>query len=276
VRTLVGGNLFDFGDQDGYGDEVRLQHPLGIFALGNKILIADTYNHKIKELDPKTNTVKTLLGTGKPGQIDGRAPTFYEPGGLSAANGNLYVADTNNHAIRVVDLKTKVTSTLRIKGLEPPASAAIELDGNKSGPNAEEIVLPTQRVHADSRGTLIVNVDLPAGYHLNSAAPQRYHVSVQGSAQQLGLWSETETGAIGRAREVSHSAKDLQLPLRIPFQAFAVGGSELRIQLTLFYCREDNTGTCRIKTLVWRAPIEVTSDANAPVELKINGKVGAD
>jgi hypothetical protein len=53
VRTLVGGNLFDFGDEDGHGDEVRLQHPLGIYAYGDKLLVADTYNHRIKEVDPK-------------------------------------------------------------------------------------------------------------------------------------------------------------------------------------------------------------------------------
>ena len=124
VRTLAGGDLFEFGDQDGHGDEVRLQHPLGIIALGDKLLIADTYNHKIKELDPKGRNVKTFLGTGKPGQADGGAPSFYEPGGLSVANGKLYVADTNNHAVRVVDLKTKQTSTLHIKGLEPPPDVA--------------------------------------------------------------------------------------------------------------------------------------------------------
>src|SRR2546428_5802211 len=124
VRTLVGGDLFEFGDKDGRGDHVRLQHPLGIFALDDKILIADTYNHKIKELDPQTRTVKTFLGTGKPGQTDGASPSFYEPAGVSAANGRLYIADANNHAIRVVDLKTRETSTLRIKGLEPPSTTA--------------------------------------------------------------------------------------------------------------------------------------------------------
>src|SRR2546423_11955005 len=82
VRTLVGGDLFEFGDEDGHGDGVRLQHPLGILALGDKILIADTYNHKIKELDPKGRNVKTFLGTGKPGQADGHSASFYEPGGL--------------------------------------------------------------------------------------------------------------------------------------------------------------------------------------------------
>src|SRR5204863_9283467 len=50
VTTLVGGDLFKFGDIDASGDEVRLQHPLGLVSVGDKLLIADTYNHKIKEL----------------------------------------------------------------------------------------------------------------------------------------------------------------------------------------------------------------------------------
>ena len=124
VRTLAGGDLLDFGDRDGRGDEVRLQHPLGVLAFNDKVLIADTYNHKIKELDPARRTVRTLLGTGRPGAQDGRHPSFYEPAGLSIANDQLYIADTDNHAIRVVDLKTKETTTLQLKGLAPPASGA--------------------------------------------------------------------------------------------------------------------------------------------------------
>src|ERR1051325_923964 len=116
VETLVGGDLFEFGDADGGGDDVRLQHPLGVFFNGDKVLIADTYNHKVKELDPTTRTVKTFLGTGKPGQLDGMSATFYEPGGLTMANGKLYVADTNNHAVRGGDLKTKQNTTLNLKG----------------------------------------------------------------------------------------------------------------------------------------------------------------
>ncbi|HEV8169455.1 MAG TPA: thioredoxin-like domain-containing protein, partial [Pyrinomonadaceae bacterium] len=60
VKTLVGGDLFEFGDVDGKGDDVRLQHPLGLLTHGDKILIADTYNHKIKELDPKQEKVTSL------------------------------------------------------------------------------------------------------------------------------------------------------------------------------------------------------------------------
>jgi len=274
VETIVGGDLFDFGDVDGSGNDVRLQHPLGVLAFEDKILIADTYNHKVKELDPKTRTVKTFLGTGKPGQADGKAPSFYEPGGLSIANQTLYIADTNNHAVRAVDLKTKKTSTLNIRDLQPPLlNAGPEAAAAEGGPNTEEIKLASQTVRAEARGALIVQVELPAGYHLNPAAPQRYRVLVENGQRQIGLESATELGAIGHDTGVSQSVKNLQLPLRIPLRSHEAGKAELRVQLTLFYCREDNTGTCRIKTLVWRVPVEVTNNPNVAAEIKVQGKV---
>src|SRR5690349_11533273 len=262
VKTLVGGDLFEFGDVDGTGDDVRLQHPLGIVTLGNKVLIADTYNHKIKELDPKADEVTTLLGTGKPGQADGPAPSFYEPAGLTLANGNLYVADTDNHAIRVIDLKTKRASTLRINGLTPPSKNMQALE-TATGPNAEEMNVAAQKLRAGAGGALQIDVELPDGYHLNPLAPQRYKVSVEGKS----LTVDEKTAA--------RASKDLKLPVRVPLNATAAGAATVHAQVTLFYCREDNTGTCRIQTLVWQVPVEVTSDANAPSEVKVHGKLSA-
>lgn len=117
VTTLAGGDLFEFGDKDGTGDDVRFQHPLGVAVSGKNLLVTDTYNHKLKVLNPLTQTVKTVFGDGKPGKIDGAQAKFYEPGGLSVAGGKIYVADTNNHAIRVINLTTKQIKTLEIKGL---------------------------------------------------------------------------------------------------------------------------------------------------------------
>jgi len=264
VKTLVGGDLFDFGDRDAVGDAVRLQHPLGLISFGDKLLIADTYNHKIKKLDPKRLKVTTLFGSGKPGQADGRHASFYEPGGLSVANGKLYVADTNNQAVRVVNLKTKKTTTLTIKGLTPPARA-MEKTVSDAGPNSEEIAVPAQRLRAGSEATVLINVDLPQGYHLNPSAPQRYKVSIDG-AGPLAI----------DPRNASRVSNELRLPLRIPVKAVAVGSTKLRAQVTLFYCREDNTGTCRIKTLVWQLPIEVTNDTNASTEVKVQAKLTGD
>jgi hypothetical protein len=90
------------------------------------------------------------------------------------------------------------------------------------------------------------------------------------------LESATQLGAIGHDVSVGESAKNLQLPLRIPFRSHEAGKAELRVQLTLFYCREDNTGTCRIKTLVWRVPVEVTNEPVAPTEIKIQGRLTAE
>ena len=276
VTTLVGGDLFDFGDVDGNGNDVRLQHPLGLLAFGDKVLIADTYNHKIKQLDPETRTVTSLFGGGGPGQTDGTSASFYEPGGLSVANDKLYIADTNNHAIRVVDLKTKTTATLRIKDLQPPTVTVSETTDTETGPGGEELQLTTQQVRAASEGTLIIQVELPSGYHLNPMAPQRYRVSVEKGFPNLSLFTLGGSGPVVKSKETKQTAKTLKLPILIPFTSSGPGKGELRIQVTLFYCREDNTGTCRIKTLVWRAPISAVKDPTASTKLKVQGKVTAE
>jgi DNA-binding beta-propeller fold protein YncE len=121
VKTLVGEGLFEFGDVDGAGDKVRLQHALGVARVDDKIYVADTYNSKIKLLDPKTRECKTFLGGEPSGWLATRP--FNEPAGISYAAGKLYLADTNAHRIRVVDLKSKAISTLRLQGVDPPKSA---------------------------------------------------------------------------------------------------------------------------------------------------------
>jgi sugar lactone lactonase YvrE len=275
VRTLAGGDLFEFGDRDGSGDDARLQHPLGLALEGSRLFIADTYNHKIKVLDPRTRKVSTFAGTGRPGQADGERASFYEPGGLSVARGRLYVADTNNHAVRVVDLSTGKTSTLAIRGLLPPApdAGAAAAESDSTGPNAEESKLPAQRVAASSDATLTVDVALPEGYHLNPSAPQRYHLEVSEGPQHVSIVSNQETGSPWRDKTLNVVRKELRLPLRLSLRTGEAGASELRVRLSLFYCREDNTGTCRIKTLAWRVPVEVTADASAPREISLRAKV---
>lgn len=114
VGTLAGGDLFDFGDADGIGDAARFQHPLAVAYHEGVVYVSDTYNHRIRRLDLGTRRVTGFAGSGKPGHRDGRGARarFYEPGGLAVTGGRLLVADTNNHAVRAVDLSTGVVSTL--------------------------------------------------------------------------------------------------------------------------------------------------------------------
>lgn len=255
VETLVGGDLYDFGDVDGEGDDVRLQHPLGIAIYGDQILLADTYNHKIKILNPVKKEVKTFLGTGKAGQIDGANAQFYEPGGISIANGKLFIADTNNHAVRVVDLKTKTVSTLKIEGLTPPKIS--ENVTESFSPNLREFRAESQTVSANKNVVLNFNVKLPDGYHLNENAPNRFEIS-----------SENESVKFEKT-----SSKFNKIPLTISLQTLKKGVTNVRAKLSVFYCREDNTGECLIKTLVWQIPLKISDEKSARTKVELSGSV---
>ena len=112
--------LFAFGDKNGLGRDARFQHPLGVAYAGDRLYVADTYNHTLRAVELPGGTTTTWLGTGENG--DALDPVqFDEPSGLSIAGGTLYVADTNNHRIVAVDLKTKAAREFAIAGLSPVA-----------------------------------------------------------------------------------------------------------------------------------------------------------
>lgn len=130
VKTLVGSGLFDFGDVDGDDERVRLQHPSGIAVrprpesetpAGHVVLIADTYNHKVKRLDPARGTVETVIGSGTAGHADGpiASATLAHPEGLDLSGERLWIADTDNHAVRCADLHHETVTTLTLRSVEP-------------------------------------------------------------------------------------------------------------------------------------------------------------
>ena len=94
VSTLLGAGLFAFGDVDGPLEEARLQHPLGVCLWpddphgGRRLLVADTYNHRVKRIDLGLPGEPLPGRGGGPGGVrrrPGEAARFSEPGGLSYA-----------------------------------------------------------------------------------------------------------------------------------------------------------------------------------------------
>ncbi len=122
AKTIVGKGLFDFGDIDGSGDAVRLQHPLGLALSDGLLVVADTYNNKLKTLDPVKRNSKAIAIQGL--KLD-------EPGGVSALGPLLFVADTNAHRIVKIDLKAETAAPFIIEGLKAPE---IEPEGPKFCP----------------------------------------------------------------------------------------------------------------------------------------------
>ncbi len=256
LRTLVGLDLFEFGDVDGTGPQVRLQHPLGVALAEGCLYVADTYNHKIKTLDPERLACATFVGVGSPGFEDGgpEEATFHEPGGLSAAGGRLYVADTNNHAIRVVDMNTRLVETLRLFGLTAPGVAGAP--GVLDWMPAEELEVPETALAPDAGGALVIALDLPAGHQINPEAPFTLQVEAEGDAVTVA------------EADRSLTAKAPPLPLRIPFRAGPAGRTgRLTVDVTFYYCRADGRGLCLIQPLRWSLPLH--TELSGALEMRL-------
>ncbi|MCS7015744.1 MAG: thioredoxin-like domain-containing protein [Gemmatales bacterium] len=247
VRTLVGMGLFEFGDRDGQGRAVRLQHPLGIAYHNGQLYIADTYNNKIKVLDPAKRTCQTFLGDRQAGHSD-EPPRFDEPAGICVAGNFLFVADTNNHAIRVIHLQTKRVRTLALQGLTPPAPPSPP--SRPSFPEPAVVRATPQQI--PTTGELTVQGSLPvlAGQKLVADSP--WPCLVEALRGNHSLWEQTY--------RLSADVASPQFRFTIPADKLASADS-LRITVGYSTCPERSTGVCLLHAVRWEIPIQPKPDS---------------
>ena len=108
---LAAGKLRKSGLKNGSSTKALFHSPWDIVAYRDGYAISDTENHVIRYL--KDGKVITLAGSGKTGAADGKKTkaSFARPTGMAVGkNGELYIADTDNNCIRVMD-KTGNVST---------------------------------------------------------------------------------------------------------------------------------------------------------------------
>ncbi len=251
TTTVAGGGLFTFGDRDGHGHAVKLQHPQGVAVSRGSVFIADTYNHKIKQFNPANGQVRTLAGTGTAGYRDGvlGQALFYEPGGLSAGDGKLYVADTNNHCIRVIDLVAGWVSTFEFKGLtSPPESGglAIAVDDDL----VETMKLDRHVFPASSSTAARILLHPPAGWKVNARAPGRLTVTIDGDAVRVA------------AAYTGRTIRPMPAQVTVPFSVAQAGTSALlRVDLAFVLCRSGDEGVCVPRQVAWEIPVQSASRA---------------
>lgn len=240
VDTVVGGDLFDFGDRDARGLDARLQHPLGVVYSDGVLYVADTYNNKIKRVSLKDRSSRSLLGTGESGLKDGDNAKFDEPGGLSLANGKLYIADTNNHAIRVADLKSRRVETLRIKGLEKLRARSRAFAG-------ETLEAALQQVEP-GEVELTISLELPDGYKLNPQAPS--YVKLSSTDKRGPVFAD------GTEQTLSNPKFPVTVPVKV-----ADGDAGLTADFVLYYCEAEKETVCYFKEARIRIPIRAQKGA---------------
>ncbi len=252
VTDLVAGgasNLFEFGDEDGTGTNARFQHPLGIDWHEGLLLIADTYNSKIKSVNPLTKEALTLFGAEQ-GWRDGPDPLFYEPGGLSVDGNVLWVADTNNHAIRLIELTTGISSTVVLSGLD--AFLAVPGTEDFRGMVITLATVPSGAATAD----LVLDVGIPDGYKVNDEASSSLFLADDGGVASFPDGDRIDlTGTT--------------FPVVIPLELYE-GLGMVTADLALVWCREDAEGLCFFDQTRFEIPLNVSaSGPSASIRLSL-------
>jgi hypothetical protein len=256
TSDLEGGrSLFAFGDVDARGSAARLQHPLGLACASGRLFVADTYNHKIKVVDPATGAVETLLGTGKRG--DSLQPAeFAEPGGISVAAGNLYIADTNNQTIKVADTLGRNVQTLEIEGLSSPTRAREPAADEFAPKGTAPATLPAVQVAAGDALRLDFSFKLPAGYKLNKEAPITCRLR---AAEPTDLLAANQLSKRHPVRLDGEGKASASIPA-----ALKSGRALLEVALSFTYCRDGVGGLCKLGSGRWTVPIEVSASGGEP------------
>lgn len=263
-RLLAGGdpfsaeNLFKFGDHDGMGSEVLLQHPLGVLCgKDGQIYIADSYNHKIKKLDPASKRVSTLAGTGKAGFKDGMAQVaqLSEPSGIiEAENGRLFIADTNNSVIRYLDLNKEEPEliTLELKGVQPPTPKPRSLKRLRQRSFADTDIVKVDG-SSSNEGNLYLKISVPEGYHFSKEARSKFTVDVEPENQVV---IEPVDGYLSPEGIAS-----------LNFRRSSPSAFMGRINCKVYYCKEDEV--CLYQSLTFEVPFQEVIPDSKPAEIAV-------
>ena len=121
VTTLAGSPGLS-GAADGAGNQARFCVPRGLVTDGTTLFVADSLNHSIRRVEIATGTVTTIAGSAAEwGAVDGvgSGARFFTPNGLALDGKNLFVTDTGNQTIRMIEIVSGKVTTLAGKPGNP-------------------------------------------------------------------------------------------------------------------------------------------------------------
>lgn len=115
VTTTLAGTAVIAGSANGTGTAATFNLPTGITTDGTNLYVSEQGTHTIRKIVIATGVTTTLAGqSGTWGSADGTgtAAVFNKPSDMTMVGGDIYVADSFNHAIRKVVASTGATTTV--------------------------------------------------------------------------------------------------------------------------------------------------------------------
>ncbi|CAI9534504.1 unnamed protein product [Staurois parvus] len=210
-----------------------------------------------------------MAGTGKAGNAIGPSfvqTSFNEPGGLCVGGDAnlLYVADTNNHQIKVLDLETKTVRVLPIlhSDAEDVVDSALpkRIINPKLPKSTPNINLETLTVSSSKTLKYSLNLKLPLGAKLTEGAPSFWFLFTEG--QEWLLAGQKTYG------EILSLSKPSQIELVIP-QEFRSPEAELKVGVCVYFCTKDSN-VCTMKSVSFTHPLQVSvEDTGYPPALDL-------
>ncbi|HYR18402.1 MAG TPA: thioredoxin-like domain-containing protein [Myxococcales bacterium] len=254
VYTLAGGpGLFDFGDRVGKIETGMLQHPLAVAATASGLIVADTYNDKLKRFSPDGLRLDPFFE----GAVDSR---LSQPAGLSVLpSGEVLVADTNHHRIVKVSAGGERAYELTVRGAPAPrygvAVGAKPLAPGEGGAGWFTAILPAPRDKgfAPGPGKLVLTVAAPEGLELSAGAPWSAALEVSRRSDLLQVAPEFTRGEArgGRSEEIE---------LRVEAQHLYDVDSELLVELRAVACDAADHKACYPVKNSFRVPLRLLHD----------------
>src|SRR5579864_1110415 len=115
INTVAGTGVKGFSGDGGAALSAAMANPFSMAAdAAGNVYIADRDNHRVRRIDTSGN-IATVAGNGEQGFFGDGGPatsaSLNTPTAVAVdTNGNIYIADSNNHRIRVVATATSTPS----------------------------------------------------------------------------------------------------------------------------------------------------------------------
>lgn len=302
-------------------EESALAQPSGMATDGKFLYVVDSEGSAVRQIPVSgKGDVTTIVGTSdlargrslfEFGDIDGEgdAARLQHPLGIAYRDGKLYVADSYNHKIKLVDIAKHTSKTFlgtgkpgtRTNPAELSEPAGLAFAGNKlyiadtnnhriqvydlesksistlqlEGLEPPKPVTVAADSSSDAKGKEVAAQTVASADNVNFEItlkiPEEYKINKL-YTPTYKLKAEGDQSLVGAKQlgeKLEGKADGDKMTFQVPLAA-KTGTGKYSVSITYGYCKGGDGGVCKLKTVAWVVPITVAENADQKaVQLKV-------